>query len=166
MRRPPLRRPLAALALIALSAPAVADTAPADPAADARFAAACMGVHLPSGTAAVEQRCVGLIALSCGSGAEMPGQTACLGREAEAWTSLAATALTDLSARAATLSPPAAEALTRAQSAWDAFAAAECAYAAALWSDPAVAALAAADCGLNTAARRAIQLRAQLGPLD
>jgi len=57
-----------------------------------------------------------------------------------------------------------AAALRRAQTAWEAFADAECTYAHAIWGQSAYREVAGADCRLNTIARRAIQLRAQIGP--
>lgn len=157
-----LRR-LPAFALAALlAAPAAAQDA-----SDASFLGTCLSVQLPGGTATVEARCVGIIAASCMNGPDgkgLDGQARCLDREAVAWTAVMEAACADLSDRAARKAESSAAALAGAQTAWAAFARAECGYAHALWGAEPFAEVASADCRLNTVARRAIQLRAQIGP--
>ncbi|MFO7855216.1 MAG: lysozyme inhibitor LprI family protein [Paracoccaceae bacterium] len=161
----------AATVLLALAAPASAEGS-AEPAADARFVSQCLDVHLPRGAAAAERRCVGLLSVSCMNrpeGATTVGQSACLIREAAAWESVMRAQLAALSDRVArhdaVIEPAgaAAPALAEAQAAWADYAEAECRYAHALWGQGSFRQVAGADCRLNTAARRAIQLRAQIG---
>ena len=158
------------LALALLAAPAAAET-PA-PGPDARFVAQCLDVHLPRGAASAEARCVGLLSVSCMNrpeGETTIGQSACLLREASAWESVMHASLDDLAervaARDAAQTPlgDAARLLSRAQTAWDAYAEAECGYAYGLWGEGSFRQVAGADCRLNVVARRAIQLRAQIG---
>lgn len=156
--------PAMLLALLAPSGAALADNG-----ADAAFVSACVGVNLPGGTAAAEQRCVGIIAMSCANGAaprDTAAEAVCLRREAKAWVVVMDDAWASLSARAEANAARAdgAAALRRAQTAWEAFADAECTYAHAIWGESAYREVAGADCRLNTIARRAIQLRAQIGP--
>ena len=165
---------LRALAAFALASAGLLAPPPAaaEDGIDSRFVAQCLDVHLPAGAAVAERRCVGLLSLSCMNrpeGRSTVGQSACLLREAAAWERVMETSLAALSERVAlhdAASEPAgaaADALVRAQSAWEAYAEAECGYAYALWGDGSFRQVAGADCRLNTVARRAIQLRAQIG---
>ena len=158
------------LALALLAAPAAAET-PA-PGPDARFVAQCLDVHLPRGAASAEARCVGLLSVSCMNrpeGETTIGQSACLLREASAWETLMHVSLEALSARVAArdaaVAPKgdASVLLVRAQEAWADYAEAECGYAYALWGEGSFRQVAGADCRMNVLARRAIQLRAQIG---
>lgn len=166
-------RTLAALALAALAAAFVAvPAAAAEEGSDAGFLSQCLDAHLRGGAAPAELRCVGLIAYSCMNrpeGRSTVGQSACLLREAAAWERVLDTSLAALAERVAlrdAASVPAGvagEALSRAQAAWEAYAEAECGYAYALWGEGSFRQVAGADCRLNVNARRAIQLRAQVG---
>jgi len=167
-------RPILAAAIVALFAAAAlaGDDAAHGPETDARFVSQCLDVHLPRGAATAEARCVGLISLSCMNrpeGESTVGQSACLLREAAAWETVMVAALDDLSGRvraheaAGPAAGAAAKALDRAQSAWADYAEAECGYAYALWGEGSFRQVAGADCRMNVIARRAIQLRAQIG---
>jgi uncharacterized protein YecT (DUF1311 family) len=153
-------------ALLVAAAPAAADEA-----RDARFVAGCLEVNLRNGAAAAEQRCVGLLSRSCmngPNGAAAAGQAKCLLRETAAWRRVLDGAWEELEPRVAAYDAEgpaggAHEALLAAQEAWREFAAAECGYAYALWGDGSFRDVAGADCRLNVTARRAIQIRAQLG---
>ena len=169
-----IRSRLAALALAFAvpAASAAAGDAPAAPGPDARFVAQCLDVHLPRGAAAAEARCVGILSLSCMNrpeGETTIGQSACLLREAAAWETLMHVSLEALSARVAArdaaVAPKgdASVLLVRAQEAWADYAEAECGYAYALWGEGSFRQVAGADCRMNVLARRAIQLRAQIG---
>ena len=155
-----------ALAAALLAAP----QARADEGQDSAFVSACLDVHLPRGAAVAEQRCVGLIAAGCMNrpeGATTIGQSACLLREASAWEHAMNAQYDGLLARVAghdgASRAGAAEALANAQTTWATYAEAECGYAYALWGEGSFRQVAGADCRLNVLARRAIQLRAQIG---
>lgn len=159
---------LPALALAVLFA--ASPEARAQQARDSAFVSACLDVHLPRGAAVAEQRCVGLIAAGCMNrpeGATTVGQSACLLREASAWEHAMSAQYDGLLARVSAHDDAsragAAEALAKAQSAWAIYAEAECGYAYALWGEGRFRQVAGADCRLNILARRAIQLRAQIG---
>ncbi|MEM1314341.1 MAG: lysozyme inhibitor LprI family protein [Pseudomonadota bacterium] len=162
--------PSAALAVLLLAAPDARADEGADAGADSAFVSACLDVQLPRGAAVAEQRCVGLISAGCMNrpeGATTIGQSACLLREASAWELAMNRQYELLLARVTShdvaASAGAAEALAKAQDAWAAYAEAECGYAYALWGDGSFRQVAGADCRLNVLARRAIQLRAQIG---
>ncbi|MEO0679452.1 MAG: lysozyme inhibitor LprI family protein [Pseudomonadota bacterium] len=163
-------RTIFALALAAVVWTAAPSAARADAGQDSAFVSACLDVHLPRGAATAEQRCVGLLSAGCMNrpeGATTIGQSACLLREASAWErsmSLAFDALmTRVVAHDAASGGAAAGALDQAQAAWAAYAETECGYAYALWGDGSFRQVAGADCRMNIMARRAIQLRAQIG---
>jgi uncharacterized protein YecT (DUF1311 family) len=164
---------LAASVVLAAAAalPAAADEPAPEPASDAGFVGQCLDAHLSGGAAGAERACVGLIAYACMNrpeGRSTIGQSACLLREAAAWEILMRESLATLGERvlahdAASSAGEAAPALDRAQAAWADYAEAECAYAYALWGEGSFRQVAGADCRLNVMARRAIQLRAQIG---
>ena len=160
------------IAFAALVAGGVPAAASADEVDDSRFLASCLNANLPVGTAAAEQRCVGLLAVSCmngPTGASADGQARCLSREAEAWERVMTGVWDGLLSKAQAYEQHAAaeingsEALRRSQQAWENYAEAECTYAEELWADGTYRKVAGADCRMNTRARRAIQLRAQIG---
>lgn len=159
----------AALAALALLAAFAAPPARADEAVDSRFLTACLDANLRSGAAAAERRCVGLISRACMNGEAAgadAGRARCLRRETSAWDSVMRAAWSRLEPRVKTHDAPAGrahEALQAAQAAWRSFAEAECGYARALWGEGSFREVAGADCRMNLSARRAIQLRAQLG---
>lgn len=173
--------PLPSLAALALAA-VPAWTAPVAPAAadeldDARFLGQCVETHLRQGTARTESVCLGLIALPCTDAGPMDGdeqatekhETACLVREHKAWRIALDEWWPDLLAAAVTLDArddrqsASADALRQAQRSWESFAEAECGYAAALWGRSSYRDVSRADCEMRTLARRAIQIRAQIG---
>lgn len=166
-------RAITAAAALAAAAAFSAAALPAraqDAAADQRFVTACLDLNLRHGAASAEQRCVGLIAMSCMNapgGATSEGQAACLGREAGAWQTVMQVAYDDLEPHVAAYDAKrggdAHAALMKAHEAWTAYAQAECDYAHALWAEGDYRDVAAADCRMNVTARRAIQLRAQVG---
>ncbi len=168
-----LARPTAAL-LGAAFAVSLASAAPlrADALEDGGFLETCVETHLPDGTAEAEARCVGLISTACAKApdaAEEDGETACLRREHDAWSALMDDWEPELLAAAVALDTredrqnASADAFRQAQRAWENFAAAECGYAAALWGRSTYREVALADCEMRAIARRAIQLRAQMG---
>lgn len=166
-------RPTAAVLFAALSGLlASADPSRADALEDAGFLQTCVETHLPDGTAEAEASCVGLISTACAKApeaAEEDGETACLRREHDAWSALMDDWQPELLAAAVALDTredrqnASADAFRQAQRAWENFAAAECGYAAALWGRSTYREVALADCEMRALARRAIQLRAQLG---
>ncbi|MGM0585309.1 MAG: lysozyme inhibitor LprI family protein [Pseudomonadota bacterium] len=161
----------AAFAGLALLAASAAAPARANEAVDSRFVSACLDANLRSGAAAAERRCVGLISRACMNGAAAgadAGRARCLRRETAAWESVRHAAWSQLEPRvkaheAAASAGRAHDALRAAQAAWESFAQAECGYARALWGEGSFREVAGADCRMNLSARRAIQLRAQLG---
>ena len=175
------RAPLPLLSLFALVLGTLVLSAPAPAAADeldaARFLRQCVETQLKAGTAKAESACLGLIALPCtdagpsgeDAAAQEQHETACLTREYDAWQVAMDEWWPDLLAAAVTLDArddrqsASADALRQAQRSWESFATAECGYAAALWGRSSYRDVSRADCEMRTLARRAIQLRAQIG---
>jgi uncharacterized protein YecT (DUF1311 family) len=156
---------LALLLLLPAAAPAAADEIE-----DARFLESCVEAHLPRGTAATEDACLGIISAACASVApDEAAEEACHVRERSAWRSLMDEWSAELLAAAVALDArddrqsASSDALRRAQKAWERFAEAECGYAHTLWGESSYRSVAQAECEMRQTARRAIQLRGQLG---